>query len=323
MKRSSFWHGKRVLVTGGTGFIGSHVAEVLVAEDATVTVVGATALSQQQVQKRFGKAIDRVHVVTADLRDGRVAEKTVRGQDIVMHFAALDGSSTFKKSHQAEILKTNSMLTVSVLDACKKADVSRVMMMSSTDVYDKRNPTAREDDDVWDIDAPGYVWSKRFTEIASTVYARQYGTNVRIVRAGNVYGPYDTIRDGDNLRIVPLFVSQAIQTGEISIWGNPDTHVQLMYVEDFAHAVVAYVELDDAPLVMNICGREPASLSDLARSVFRILGKKEAIRYDSSHAPAVRWRVDTTRMEALSTGERHSLLEGLEKYIEYYRHNNP
>src|SRR3989442_1084848 len=134
MQTSDFWSGKKVLVCGGSGFIGSHLTMMLVDRGARVTAT-THSLKRDKVQVNLKEILPYIKVVTADLTQTEDCAKICKNQDLVVNAAHVDGSASYKKAHPAFILRQNLLMTLNILEACRFADVQRLLILSSAEVY--------------------------------------------------------------------------------------------------------------------------------------------------------------------------------------------
>ena len=182
------WAGRRVLVTGGAGFVGSYLVEDLLAQGAHVRVVDDFSA---QVRTSLAHAAD-AEVIEGDLRDRDVARRSVAGMDVVMHLAARAYGMLASMENSPEILRDNTLMSFHVLDACVEAGVERVLMVSSSCVYPDDAPVPTPELPV--TEGPpesvneGYGWGKRLLEIQSGYIYRKHGLPIAIVRPFNAYG---------------------------------------------------------------------------------------------------------------------------------------
>jgi nucleoside-diphosphate-sugar epimerase len=202
-----FYRRKKVLVTGGAGFIGSHLVEMLVELDAKVTVP-----IRKTTRMDFLKAVKKdIRIVEADLFDRQCVDSVMKGQEIVMHLAAAKGGGiVHSMGNHGSLFRDNMLSSINVLDSARCASVARCLVVSSACVYprDSKVPTPEEEGS---RDAPepanaGSCWSKRMQEYLSLSLAEEYGLNISIVRPFNAYGPRDDFFNQTNHVIPGLII---------------------------------------------------------------------------------------------------------------------
>ncbi|MEU3906545.1 SDR family NAD(P)-dependent oxidoreductase [Streptomyces goshikiensis] len=317
------WAGRTVLVTGALGFIGSHFVRQLDARGAEVLALYRS--ERLEVQAELA-ALSRVRLVRTELRD----ESDVRGAfkylapsiDTVVHCAAMDGNAQFKLERSAEILDSNQRTISNLLNCVRDFGVGEVVVMSSSELY-SASPTvaAREEDDFrrsMRYTDNGYVLSKTYGEILARLHREQFGTNVFLVRPGNVYGPGDGF-DRSRGRVIPSMLAKADAGEEIEIWGDGSQTRSFVHVADLVRASLRLLETGKYP-EMNVAGAEQVSILELARMVMAVLGRPERIRLDPSRPVGAPSRLlDLSRMSEVIDFDPQPLRAGLEETARWYR----
>ncbi|MFB3827322.1 MAG: NAD-dependent epimerase/dehydratase family protein [Bryobacteraceae bacterium] len=324
---SGFWRGRKVLVTGACGFIGSRTLQALAGLGARVT--GAVLPGEE---RRPELAQPGVRVCAADLTRPADCEEACRGQDAVLNFAHEDGSAAFKKSRPAYIFRQNLLITLNLIEAACRCGVERFLVTSSAEVYpcDSPSPTAewyafangmdRLDD--------GYVWSKRMSEVAARLFAEERGIKIAIARPNNVYGPGDSFEPGRG-RVVPTFIRSIVEDANgLTIWGDGEQVRTFLYIDDLVRGVLDLVEKYAVGEPVNLGGCETITIKRLAEKIARLAGRDAAIVCDSSKpaGPAVRIPdLETARrvlgfqpQVPLETGLRLTLKDYLERHAGVY-----
>jgi nucleoside-diphosphate-sugar epimerase len=315
---SEFWKDKRVLVTGGTGFVGSYVVRALVEEGALVTTTafsGTTAPGLDALR-------ERATVVAADLREPHDCERVAAGQEIVLNIAHADGSMMFKRSRPAYLFRQNMLITLNMLEAACRNGVQRFLLTSSSEVYPADTVTPISETEPFrgltDRPTDGYAWSKRMSELATQLFAHEYGMHVAIARPTNVYGPGDDL-DPARGRVIPTFIRNVFEGQPIVIWGDGEQVRSFLYVEDLARGMLALTEKYAVCSPVNFSG-EAITVRELAEMVMRIAGRRVEIRCERDKpAGAARRIIDTSKAEqVLGFRPKVSLEEGLERTIAAY-----
>ena len=314
----SFWTGLRVLVTGGNGFIGSHLTELLVAEGAIVT----TTASSEQTRFRFLDAVKNdIRTVVGDLSDPRCAREAVRGQQVVMHLAARVGGIEYNIKHPGSIFYNNLTAFMSVLEASRQAGVELFLVTSSACVYPRfcTIPTPEEEGfrDRPEPTNEGYGWAKRMEEFLGEAYAKEYGMKVRIARPYNAYGPRDNF-DPASSHVIPALIHRIMQSeNPLVVWGDGSASRSFLYVTDFARGLMAVAEKSPQVAAINIGANEETTIGELARMLVRISGKRIKIQFDASKPAGQPRRCCDTRLAERLLGfcAQVSLEQGLAQTI--------
>lgn len=317
-----FYRSRRVLVTGGAGFAGSHLVEALVAIGCNVRVPvrASTDLSF------LDAVIDDVEIVEANLFDPEATARAMRDQEAVLHLAAAKGGGiVHSMKHHGSLFRDNMLASIHVLDAARDADVSRFLMVSSACVYprDCRIPTP-EEDGVRDAPEPtnaGYGWSKRMVEFMTLAYAEEYGMNVGIVRPFNLYGPRDDFFRPTN-HVIPGIITR-LYGGErpLAIWGSGRQTRSFLFVEDMVRGVLMAGARSDVTGPLNLGSDEEITIADLARLIIDVSGLDVEVVLDPSRPDGQPRRAcDSSKAKAVLGFEaRTPLREGLTRTIAWYR----
>lgn len=319
---SDFYKGKKVLVTGGAGFIGSHVVEMLVARGARITVpVRSTTKTDFLDSVR-----DRVSLVEADLRDRPRVDALMQGQEIVLNLAAAKGGGiAHSMKHHGSLFRDNMQPFLQVLDSAREAGVERFLVVSSACVYsrDASNHALESEGFLGVPEAAnaGYGWSKRMEEYMGQAYAEEFGMKVAIARTYNGYGPRDDFFAEYN-HVIPGLIKR-IFAGEdpLIVWGTGTQTRSFLYVTDFARGLIEVCEKYAVADPLNIGSDEEISIGDLAHLLIELSGKDVKVEFDTTKPDGpVRRSADTSKAyEKIGFRTEVSLREGLKKTIEWYR----
>jgi nucleoside-diphosphate-sugar epimerase len=320
MNDNSFWKNKRVLVAGGAGFIGSHAVEELVRREAKVTAQVSLSTSRNKIKQNILNLNKKVKVVRADLENEKSCNKITKNIDVVLNFAAMDGGSSFKKEHTAEIFKTNSNITLNMLEASRKSKVKRFLQISSVEVYPDniRQPIKESYGFMKGLNEKidGYAWSKRFSEIASKMYNSQYGMEISIVRPSNIYGPRDHLDKG---RVIPTFIQQALQGKPISVWNGGKQKKSFLYVSDFIVATLSVIENYKKFDPVNIAGDYYVTIKELGKKVISVSKSRSRIKNVETRDMVFKDRFIDIKKAKKEIGfrEQTSLDDGLRLTVDY------
>lgn len=318
---TDFYSGKKVLVTGGAGFIGSHVVDMLVSRGAHVTVplrISTKRDSLLDVEKY-------ITLVETDLRDKKGVDAVMRGQDIVINLAAAKGGGiAHSMLHQGSLFRDNMQPFLNTLDAAREAGVERFLVVSSACVYSKEaSHHAKESEGfVGEPEAAnaGYGWSKRMEEYLGKAYAEEFGMKIAIARPYNAYGPRDDFF-AEYSHVIPGLIKRII-AGEnpLVVWGTGTQTRSFVYATDFARGMLEVCEKYPAADPLNIASNEEISIGDLARLLIELTGKDVKVEFDTSKPDGPKRRsADTSKaFEKIGFRTDVSLREGLKKSIEWY-----
>lgn len=321
------WSGRRVLVTGGAGFIGSHAVRRLVGLGARVRV--ADNLSRGHADHL--PSPDGVEFVEADLTDAQVCQDLCDGIDGVFHFASKVGSIGYYTEQPLEVLAANIRIDGNVFSAAHAAGVSHFMYASSVFVYPAErqanpdSPPLREEE-AFPANPPiSYGWAKLVGERLAQ-YACQQGSHFRaaVLRLMGVYGPGQDI-DLQRGSIIPVLVRRAIEHPRLPfvIRGDGQEFRSYCYVDDVVDAILRAVDklaTTDRRLIgpLNIGSEERVRIIDVAREIVALSGKEIEIEFVAGSTAVLGQAIDcsTARAELDGWIPRVSLREGLRRVFE-------
>jgi GDP-L-fucose synthase len=321
---SSFWQGKRVLVTGGSGFIGSHVVEMLVEEGAQVTTTAWAGQNPSNLVN-LQRVADHITTFAVDLTRLEDCMEACENQEVIFNVAHLDGSVAFKRAHPASIFRQNMLITLNMLEAACKNQVDRFLVMSSAEIYPPEAPVPTSETEglrgLPDRLTDGYAWSKRMSESAAQFFAREHGLKVAIARPSNVYGPRDYL-DPKRGRVIPMFIKRIFEgEGPLVIWGTGEQVRTFLYVEDLARGLLGLVEKYPQCDPVNLGGDEEITVKELAELVVRLSGKEAKIVCDPEKPSGPLRRVcDISKARhVLGFVPTVPLETGLERTVNFFR----
>jgi GDP-L-fucose synthase len=319
-----FWDRKKVLVTGGGGFIGSHVVELLLKSGRGVKVtVGDHA---GPIKRRNLKAVWKdVRFVNSELTDPAAARRLCKGQDVVINMAASVGGVGYNSVHPGSLFRDNMAIGLNILEAARRAEVGRYVVVSSACVYprDCAIPTPESEGfrDVPEITNAGYGWAKRMQEYAGRAYAEEFGMEVAIARPYNAYGPRDHFDPARSHVIAALVKRVCDGENPVKVWGDGSTTRSFLYVEDFARGVLEVAAKYPKADPLNIGADDEISIRDLSDMIVRLAGTGAKLSFDlMKPSGQPRRRCDVTKAKnEIGFQARVGLPEGLAKTIEWYR----
>lgn len=321
---SNFWNKKKVLVTGGAGFIGSHVVEKLVERQADVTVMDNLQNGNLDNLKNIKGKYKFIKGDCTNLKDALTACKN---QDVVMNLAARVGGIEYNRAHQGTMFRDNMLIGSIMLEAAKISQVERFLVVSSACVYPREAsvPTPEEEGFIGEPEPTngGYGWAKRMSEKLGQYYVEEYGMKVGIVRPYNCYGPRDHF-DPQTSHVIPAIIKR-IFDGEdpLDVWGDGKQTRAFLYVEDLAEYMILAIERYPVPDAINLGTNEEISIKDLVNKILMLTGKKYKIKFDISKPNgSPRRNSDNKKADKkIRYTPKVSLDEGLLKTIEWYKVN--
>jgi len=280
----------KALITGGCGFIGSHLANYLRRKGHEVLAVDIKPLrsSYLRLETSFRQA---------DLRKFPSCLELTKGVNYVYHLAANMGGIGYITRVQAPIMRDNTLMNLNILEACRVNQVQRVFFSSSACVYplyrqEQALVEGLRESDVYPANPnESYGWEKLYMEKLMEAYHKDYGLNVRIGRLHNIYGPHGPYKGGREKAPAALCrkVALAEDGGSVTVWGNGGQTRSFLYIDDCLRGVDMLMESDyDKPL--NIGSDRLLTVDELAQIIIRISGKNLSLRHDLSKPQGVRGR---------------------------------
>ncbi len=316
----NFWRNKRVLVTGGAGFIGSFVVEILVQANAKVTVSTSSGHT-----KNIDHLKDKVSVIKCDLADFGAAMKVSKNQEVILNLASKVAGIQFNLNHPATMFSDNVAIAKNMIEAGRRNKVERFLITSSACVY-PRNCTIPTPENEGFLNDPeptnlGYGWAKRVAELFGKFYQMEFGMKVAIARPYNAYGPRDNF-DPKISHVIPGMIKRVFD-GEnpLIVWGSGKQTRSFLYAEDFAKGLLVTTEKYPIADPVNIGADEEITIGDLAKMIVKISGKRATIKFDTTKPDGQPRRNCDTKKAFEKTGFKAQiqLEDGLERTISWYK----
>jgi nucleoside-diphosphate-sugar epimerase len=272
--------GLAVTVTGGAGFIGSHLVDALIARGARVRVLDDFSTGRRENLSFAAGAGDRIELLEGDLRDAAACRRACAGSVLVFHQAAL-GSVPRSLADPSTTIEVNVAGTAHLFAAARDAGVRRVVYASSSSVYgDNRELPAREGGEGSPLSP--YALSKKMNEDLAAVFARCYGLELIGLRYFNVYGPRQN-PEGPYAAVVPRFFAACLAGEAPVIYGDGGQTRELTYIEDVvtANLLAAGAPASACGRAYNIAGGQPTSVVELARRIREVVGDGREPRHEA------------------------------------------
>jgi len=306
----SDWRGRRILVTGGAGFLGSRIVEHLKARGADPFVP----------RRRDYDLVDR----DAARRLFRDAQPQV-----VIHAAAVVGGIGANLRNPGRFFYENLMMGAHMMDEARRFGVQKFVSIGTICAYPKSTPVPFREENLWDgypedTNAP-YGLAKKMLLVQGNAYRQEYGMNAIFLLPVNLYGPGDNF-DPQRSHVIPALIRKCIEAtkqrrGEIEVWGSGHASREFLYAEDCAEAVVLAVERYEKPDPVNLGSGEEITIRDLVGTIVRLTGFAGRIRWDGTKPDGQPRRcLDVSRAHReFGFRAKTSLEEGLRATISAYR----
>lgn len=302
---------KKVLVTGGAGFIGSHIVEELQGK-AEVVVLDSLRSGYRHNLDGFD-----VEFIEGDIRDRETVRRAMRGVDHVFHLAALV-SVPESMTKIAECIDINAQGFVNVLEEAQAAGVEKLCFSTSAAIYGD-NPVVPKVETMFPEPKSPYAVTKLDGEYYANMFTRERGLDCACLRYFNVFGPRQDPK-GAYAAAVPIFITRALAGEDITIYGDGEQTRDFIYVKDIVAANLYFAAESGATGVFNIAYGGRITINDLAETIVRLTGSESRIVHlpdrpgDVKHSMAC---VDKAHGAGYRPG--HTFAEGLEETIRFYR----
>jgi GDP-L-fucose synthase len=296
----------RTLVTGGAGFLGSHVVERL-----------RLAGGDPDVPRHRDYDLTREDDVRRLFAD--------TGPELVVHLAAEVGGIGANQANPGRYWYANLLMGAHVLEQCRRARVRKLVLLGTICSYPKLAPVPFREDDLWngypeETNAP-YGVAKKSILVGAQAYREQYGLNSIFLLPANLYGPRDNFHETNAHVIADLIRKMAAGEDEVVLWGDGSPTREFLYVEDCVDGLVLAAERYDGPEPVNLGAGKEISIRELAELVADVVGFQGKIVWDTSMPNGQpRRSVDASRARELFGFEaRTPLRDGLERTVAWYR----
>jgi GDP-L-fucose synthase len=303
-------HGKRVIVTGGHGFLGRYVVKAI--EERSPAHVFAPR--SRQYDLRQPSAIVKL---LADVRP-----------DVIVHLAAVVGGIGANRERPGEFFYDNLVMGVHLMEEARKAGVEKFVAIGTVCAYPKLTPSPFKEDDLWsgypeETNAP-YGLAKKMLLVQSQAYRQQYGFNSIFLLPVNLYGPGDNF-DPRSSHVIPALIRKCIEARdegrkEIVVWGDGSATREFLFARDAARGIVLATERFDGADPVNLGSGWEISIRELVHLIAEATGFRGAVTWDASMPNGQpRRKLDTARAEtAFGFKSEVGFPEGLRETVEWY-----
>jgi GDP-L-fucose synthase len=305
-------HDKKLLVTGGSGFLGKVVIKKLIERGVPEANIFAPRAAE------------------LDLVKWEHCVKAVAGRDVVIHLAAVVGGIGANREHPGKFFYKNLMMGVQLMEAARLAGVKKFVAVGTICAYPKFTPAPFKEADLWngypeETNAP-YGLAKKMLLVQAQSYRAEYGFNAIYLLPVNLYGPGDNF-DPQSSHVIPALIKKihdAKQAGvdSIDVWGTGKPTREFLYVDDAAEGIVLATERYEKAEPVNLGSGREISIKDLVEMIARLMNFTGELHWDASKPDGQPRRLlDVSRAEReFGFKAKVNFEEGLKKTIEWYSH---
>jgi GDP-L-fucose synthase len=307
----TFWKGKKILITGGAGFLGSHLVEELATRGVSSS------------QLRIPRSRD------TDLRTWEDCVRSVKDQDIVIHLAAKVGGIGFNRNNPATLFYDNAVMGIQLIEAARQEGVEKCVVVGTVCAYPKFTPVPFSEDDLWngypeETNAP-YGLAKKMLLVQTQSYRQQYGFNAIYLLPVNLYGPRDNF-DPESSHVIPALIRKFVEAVEedhpsVEVWGTGAASREFIYVKDAARGIAMAAEQYNGPEPVNIGAGREIGIADLVKMIAEMTGFSGTIVWDATKPDGQPRRcLDVSRAKReFGFAAKMPFSEGLKETIDWFR----
>lgn len=306
---------KRILITGGAGFIGSNCVRYLLLRRPSLEVVVLDKLTYAGNLKNLHAVLGKITFIKGDIATPEHVQRAMRDVDAVVNLAAESHVDRSLAAPQP-FVRTNVEGTLVLLEEARRARVKRFLQVSTDEVYGDLSGTSRRslETDPLRPSSP-YAASKASADHMALAYGISFGLDVVVTRGSNTYGPYQYPE-----KIIPLFITNALADRPLPVYGDGSAVRDYMHVEDHCAGIDLILHEGKAGEVYNLGARLEVSGVEVAERVLKLLGKpRELIRFVPDRpGHDYRYSVDPSKAEALGWKRKWTFADGLRQTVRWY-----
>jgi GDP-L-fucose synthase len=306
-----FWADKKILVTGGAGFLGSFIVEKLIKERGVDLGSIRVARSKEM-----------------DLGKWENCVEAVKDVDVVIHLAAKVGGIGFNRKFPATLFYDNAIMGIQLMEAARLEGVQKFVAIGTVCAYPKYTPVPFREEDLWngypeETNAP-YGIAKKILLVQAQAYRQQYGFNAVFLLPVNLYGPRDNF-DPESSHVIPALIKKMVDAklegkSEVVVWGTGKASREFLYVEDAAEGILLAAEKYDKPDPVNLGTGKEITIKGLVDLIAELTEYKGKIVWDTSKPDGQPRRcLDISKAKKEFGFEaKTNFVDGLKETIEWY-----
>jgi GDP-L-fucose synthase len=311
---------KKIVVTGGSGFIGTNLLKKLSLNYKNI-------ISNYHTNENFFR-VNEVKYIKANLENKDDCKKICQGADLVIMCAANSSGAGVMEKTPLVHLTPNIIMNINMLEAAYKENVKKFIFISSNTVYPFVDFAVKENDANFDFYEKYYAvgWMKRFTEIVCDIYSSKIKNpmNSVVLRPGNLYGPYDKF-DDEKSKVIPALIKRVVKKeNPLKVWGDGNDLKDFLYIDDFCEAVTKVIEIECNNEIFNIASGEGITIKEILSHIINTENSHDLkIEFDLSKPTMIPKRlIDISKAKKILDFEpKIKFSEGIKKTILWYKEN--
>jgi len=308
----TFWNDKKILITGGAGFLGSFLIEKLVKD---------RGVDQKNIRVPRSKDMD--------LKIWKNCIEATKDVDLVVHLAGRVGGIGYNLKYPATLFYDNAIMGIQLMEAARRENIEKFVAIGTICAYPKLTPVPFKEEDLWngypeETNAP-YGLAKKMLLVQAQAYRQQYGFNAIYLLPVNLYGPRDNFKP-ESSHVISALIKKMYDAKlegkrEITVWGTGKVTREFLYVEDAAEGIILATEKYNKPDPVNLGTGFEVSITELIKLIADLVGFDGEIKYDTSKPDGQPRRcLDTNKAwEEFGFKAKTDLREGLKKTIKWYK----
>jgi GDP-L-fucose synthase len=306
-----FWTNRKVLVTGGAGFLGTHVVRKIKEQGCQAVTVPRSRDFDLREKDAIVRLFGKTH------------------PDLIIHLAAVVGGIGANRKHPGKFFYDNAVMGLQLMEQARQFGIEKFVVVGTVCAYPKCTPVPFQEDELWngypeETNAP-YGLAKKMLLVQAQAYRQEYGFNAIYLLPVNLYGPGDNF-DLESSHVIPALIRKCLDAAEarreeVMVWGTGRASREFLYVEDAAEAVVLASEHYDNFKPVNLGSGIEISVKELAELIAELTGFKGQLVWDATKPDGqLRRCLDTSRAaQAFGFLAQTDFREGLTRTIDWYR----
>lgn len=314
---------KKIFLAGSTGMAGTSIMRAILDNCPAVKIRASLHNTVPAIND------PRVEYIKADLRSVEDCRRVACGCDCAIMAASYAGGAGFTRSFPWEHMKENLLMNLQILEAVRLENVRRLVFIGSAALYQEFSGSIKEEELDFNKDPHegyfGFAWAMRLVEKLCQFLHSKYAIEIVMVRAANIFGPYDKFNPASS-NFIPALVRKAVDKMDpFEVWGSPDVTRDVIYADDFARAILMLMDTESIKFdVFNLGSGVKTTVGDVVEWAIKYSGyKPSAVKYIQDKPANIKFRaLDCAKIQkTLGWSPQYSIEEGVKKTVEWWSSN--